>query len=202
MLEMQLRVYESTRRLDQVAQENRSDQFVVESGKLAFDERKIATEAQKALTLLEEEGSSVAFPATVDQMHDDMLQVADRLGDTKVDDITIGIEEDIIAALEEMIEALQKAQQDMEKQQQQQQQQQGGDQEQPLVDQIAELKMIKSLQLRVNKRTTRYSRLLEDDQDLVGQATTGDLVDALRKLSERQQDIFKITRDIVLGKNK
>jgi len=203
MLEMQLKVYESTRRLDQLPEENRGDVFVVESGKLAFEERKIATEAFKALTLLQEEGSSVAFPASVEAMHDDMQQAAERLGDTKIDDITIGIEEDIIAALEEMIEALQKAQQDMEKQQQQQQQQQqGGEQEQPLVDQIAELKMIKALQLRVNKRTTRYSRLLEDEEDAVGQASSNDLVEALQKLSSRQQEIFQITRDIVIGKNK
>lgn len=204
MLEMQLKVYESTRRLDQLPAENRTDAFVVEAGKLGFEERKIATEAFKALTLLQEEGSSVAFPASVEQMHEDMQQVAERLADTKVDDITIGIEEDIIASLEEMIEALQKAQQDLEdkQQQQQQQQQQGGEQEQPLVDQIAELKMIKALQLRVNKRTTRYARLLEDEEDIVGQASSADLVDALQKLSQRQQEIFQITRDIVLGKNK
>src|SRR5439155_6471291 len=115
-------------------------------GKLSSDERKIATEAQKALTLLHEEGSSIAFPATVEQMHDDMKQVADRLADAKVDDITIGVEEDIISALEELIAALQQAQRDQEeRQRQQQQQQQQQDDEQPLVDQIAELRMIKSL---------------------------------------------------------
>ena len=202
MLEMQLSVYESTRRLDQLPEDKRGEPFLVQAGKLSNDERKIAIEAQKALTLLQEEGSSVAFPATVDMMHEDMEQVAERLADTKVDDITIGIEEDIIAALEELIEALQKAQKDLEEQQQQQQQQQQQEGEQPLVDQIAELKMIKALQERVNKRTVRFSRLLDDDQDPVGQAESAELVDALRALSERQLDVFKITRDIVLGKNK
>ena len=62
--------------------------------------------------------------------------------------------------------------------------------------------MIKYLQERVNKRTGRYARLLDDDQDPVGQADGADLVDALKKLGERQQEIFRITRDIVLGKNK
>ncbi|QDU28080.1 hypothetical protein ETAA8_31730 [Anatilimnocola aggregata] len=204
MLEMQLKVYESTRRLDQVVAANRSDQFVVESGRLGFDERKIAVEARKALTLLQEEGSSIAFPATVEQMEEDMLQVSERLAETKIDDITIGLEEDIISSLEEMIAALEKAQQDAEqkKQQQQQQQQQQQEQEQPLVDKIAELKMIKSLQERVNKRTVRYSRLLEDDQDVVGQAESADLLAALKALADRQKEIFGITRDIVLEKNK
>jgi len=203
MLEMELAVYESTLRLHQLPEEKRGEPFLVQTGRLSSDQRKIAIEAQKALTLLQEEGSSVAFPATVEMMHEDMESVAERLADAKVDDITTGAEEDIIAALEELIEALQKAQKDLEEQQQQQQQQQQqGEQEQPLVDAIAELKMIKSLQERVNKRTVRYSRLLEDDQDPVGQAESADLVDALRQLSERQQEVFRITRDIVLGKNK
>ncbi|MEX2174438.1 MAG: hypothetical protein WD872_08750, partial [Pirellulaceae bacterium] len=202
MLEMELAVYESTRRLDQLPDENRGEPFLVQAGRLSNDQRKIAIEAQKALTLLQEEGSSVAFSATVEMMHEDMVAVADRLADARVDDITIGTEEDIIGALEELIEALQKAQQDQEqRQQQQQQQQQSQEQEQPLVDQIAELRMIKALQQRVNKRTVRYSRLLDDDQDPVGQAEGDDLVNALRQLSERQQEVFRITRDIVLGKN-
>lgn len=62
--------------------------------------------------------------------------------------------------------------------------------------------MIKALQERVNKRTNRYARLLEDDQDPVGLAESADLADALRSLSQRQLELFKITRDIVLGKNK
>jgi hypothetical protein len=204
MLEMQLKVYESSRRLDQVAKANRGDQFVVESGRLGFDERKIAIEARKALTLLQEEGSSIAFPATVAQMEEDMLDVSERLAETKVDEITLGLEEDIIASLEELIAALEKAQLDAEqkKQQQQQQQQQQQEQDQPLVDKIAELKMIKSLQERVNKRTVRYSRLLDDDEDPVGQAESADLLAALKALADKQKEIFGITRDIVLEKNK
>jgi hypothetical protein len=202
MLEMQLAVYESTGRLDKLPAENRGESFLVQTGRLSVDQRKIAIEAQKALTLLQEEGSSVAFPATVEVMHEDMVSVAERLADAKVDDITIGTEEDIIESLEELIAALQKAQQDLEEQQQQQQQQQQQEQEQPLVDEIAELKMIKALQERVNKRTVRYARLLDDDQDLVGQAETDDLVQAIRALGERQQEVYRITRDIVLGKNK
>jgi hypothetical protein len=202
MLQMQLAINESTRRLDQLPPERRGEPFLVQSGKLSADEKKIAVEAQKALTLLQEEGSSIAFPATVEQMHSDMEQVAQRLADAKIDDITIGVEEDIVTALEEMIAALQQAQRDQEeKQQQQQQQQQQGDDEQPLVDQIAELRMIKSLQERVNKRTQRYAKLLSDENDPIGRAEAPELADAVKKLGDRQLEIFRITRDIVLGKN-
>ena len=202
MLEMQLRVYEGTRRLDQLPAEKRGDPFVVESGKLAFSERKIAVEAQKALLLLKEEGSSVAFPATVEQLQDDLNSAAERLADAKVDETVLGYEEDAIAALEELIESLQQAQQELEKkkQREQQQQQPSQPQDEPLVDKIAELKMIKSLQERVNKRTTRFARLLHDEQDPVGQVAA-ELVDALKKLAERERELFRITRDLVLGKN-
>jgi hypothetical protein len=113
------------------------------------------------------------------------------------------IEEDIIAALEEMIEALQQAQQEMEEQKNRPQPPHPmRPQDQPLVDMIAELKLIRSLQMRVNKRTQRYARLLEDEEDPKGQATTEELVDALQKLSDREERIHQITREIVLGKNR
>ncbi len=102
-----------------------------------------------------------------------------------------------------MIEALQKAQQEMEEQQQQQQSQPGPPQDPALVDMLAELKMIRSLQQRINKRTKRYAdRLLEDPDDPVGQTEDADFRAALQKLGDREEKLQKITRDIVLGKNK
>jgi hypothetical protein len=202
MLEIQVRIYEDTSRLDKTIEAERDLKIPIPAGKLAVDERKLVVEADKALNLLLEEGSSVAFPETVTQMRDDMQQVADRLDAAKVESITQGIEQDIIAALQEMIEALQKAQKDMEKQKQQQQAQPGQPQDMPLVDAIAELKMIRALQMRVNTRTQRYARLLDNGEDPVGQATDQDLREALAKLAERQETIYRLTRDIVLGKNR
>ena len=62
--------------------------------------------------------------------------------------------------------------------------------------------MIRSLQLRVNSRTKRYARLLDDPEDPVGQAVQDDLRVAIGKLSELESRIQRITRDIVLGKNR
>ena len=61
--------------------------------------------------------------------------------------------------------------------------------------------MIKSLQERVNKRTQRYAKLLTDENDPVGKADAPELADAVKKLGDRQLEIFRITRDFVLGKN-
>ena len=206
MLEMQVKVFEGTKKLDAIPADERTREADVQAGRLGGDEAKIAVEAEKALQLLSEEGSSVAFPATVEQMTDDMRQVAERLNQGKTDTITQGIEEEIVATLEELLQALEQAQEKLEEQkkqdQQQQQPMQGGPQEQPLVDAIQELKMIKSLQLRVNRRTDRFAKLLQDENDPVGQANTKELVDALDKLGERQRQVFEIVRDIVSGKNK
>ena len=58
---------------------------------------------------------------------------------------------------------------------------------------------IRDLQLRVNDRTKRYSKLLESGAE---QAEKPELLEAIQRLSERQERIYKITRDIVVGRNK
>lgn len=205
MLEAQLKIYESTKRLDKIAAADRDRQVDIQASKLGFDESKLAVDADKALLLLVEEGSSVAFPETVQQMRDEMQSVADRLAAVQVGVITQTAEEEIIASLEDMIAALQKAQQDLEDQKQNQQQQPQtpvNPDDMPLVDQIAELKMIRGLQIRINTRTKRYARLLEDIDDPVGTATDADLRRELLKLAERQERIYRVTRDIEIGKNR
>ena len=202
MLQMQLRVYEGTQRLGKIDKSKRTRAVDIESNKLSFQEKKIVLEADRTLNLLLEEGSSVAFPEVVEQMRDDMEQVGERLAKTRVDQVTQGLEEDIIETLKELIEALQKAQQDQEnKKNQQRPPSNSQPQDQPLVDILAELKMIRSLQLRVNRRTKRYSRMLTEPDKPLAQAEDADLQNALHRLAERESKIQRITRDIVLGKN-
>ncbi len=204
MLEAQLKIYESTKRLDKIPADKHGREVEIQASKLSFEESKLAVEADKALLILVEEGSSVAFPETVQQMRDEMENVADRLATVKVGLITQTAEEEIIAALEDMIAALEQAQQDLvENRQQRQQPPQPVDpMDMPLVDKLAELKMIRALQVRVNTRTQRYARLLENGDDLVGQALDQDLRDALLQLAERQDRIYRVTHDLVIGKNR
>jgi hypothetical protein len=150
--------------------------------------------------VLHEEASAVAFPEAVTDMRDDMEQIVVRLAQSKVGSITQGVEEDVIAALEEMIAALKKAQKDMEEKKNKPpgQPQQGGEpQEPPLVDSLAEIKMIRALQMRVNKRTERYAQLSKTEQ-----TDKPELLTALKRLAERQERIHRVTRDIVVGRNK
>ncbi|HOM17931.1 MAG TPA: hypothetical protein PLQ00_11420, partial [Thermoguttaceae bacterium] len=169
------------------------------ASRLSSKELEIVLEAEKALALLKEDGTAVAFIEATTQVREDMEQVAERLAQAKVNQITQQIELDIIAALEEMIEALQRAQKERQQQQQGGQGQQGGQQQDPaLVDLIAELKMIKAMQLRVNNRTERYRRLVQGDQS----TEVPELQAALKKLAEQEQRIHKITRDIETGRNR
>ena len=72
------------------------------------------SEANKALQLLEEDGTAVAVPQVLEQARDDMKKVQGLLFKTEVGPFCQGIEEDIIAALKEIIEVLKKAQQDLQ----------------------------------------------------------------------------------------
>lgn len=197
MLQMQRAVLEGTIKLDKTPEAERTHSHEIESGRLSSREAEIDLEAEKAMNLLRDDGTAVAFPEALDLVRQDIRQVVQRLAQAKVDKITQGVEEDIIAALEEMIKALEKARKDMEQRRQQGQPQQGQPADPPLVDLLAEVKMIRALQIRVNMRTDRYSKLVVGEQ-----AQNQDLIDALQKLAEQEQRIEKITRDLSTGKNR
>jgi len=197
MLAMQLVVHTGTVGLDKTPKNEWTARHFGRARELSVDQGAIAFEAAKALTLLKEEGSSVAFPEAVEQMRDDMLSVVRLLERTEVGELTQGIQRDIIEVLEEMIEALQK---EMEKKKNEQQQQQPGEQGQPgddeLVDKLSELKMLRSLQLRVNRRTKRLGGLVKGEQ-----ATDAEVVEQLRSLARRQAQVQQAAHNLATGKN-
>ncbi|MEN6448992.1 MAG: hypothetical protein ABFC96_00745 [Thermoguttaceae bacterium] len=196
MLQMQQEVYEGTVRLDRIPAAERTHNHEIESSRMSNKESQIVVEVDKANLLLHEDGSAVAFPEAVDQMRDDMQQVVARLAQAKVGRMTQGIEEDIIAALKEMVAALKKAQKELSDKQKTGKGGGGQPSEPPLVDVLAELRMIRALQMRVNTRTVRYSKMIDGEQ-----ADNAELVDALRRLGEREQRIHRVTRDLQMGKN-
>ena len=203
MLERQIRVLDTTRRLDQVDKDDRLAEFEIEAGRLSLEEKAIAGEASRALLLLREDGSSVAFPSTVEQMQLDMEQVAARLSEAKVESITQGIIEDIVESLDGMINALVQTQQDMDSSEYQADSGQAGEPgDQPLVDSLSEIKMIRGLQQQILRRHERYAKLLDDPDDLLGETDDPDIRAALDRLSERQKQLSEITRDIAIEKNK
>ena len=65
------------------------------------------------------------------------------------------------------------------------------------MDLLAEIKMVRAMQMRVNRRTQRYSKLIEGEQ-----AEKLEVVEALGKLAERQERIFEITRDLQTSRSR
>ena len=197
MLTAQIGVYNGTVVVSKTPIEKWIDTMHARSRELSQMENEIAMDAAKALQVLREEGTSVAFPIAVEDLHDDILQVARRLEESKAFELTQAIEQDIIEALNEMVEALQKEMDKSKNDQQQQAQQQNGQKQEPgLVDLIGELKMLRTLQQRINRRTKQYGRLLEGEQ-----ATEPDLLEQLRSLSRRQARVQQSAYDLATKKN-
>lgn len=171
----------------------------LEAARLGRDQAAIGQDARRALALVRDDGSAVAVPQALEQVRDDSDQAVSRLERGDVGGTTRGILSDIVAGLEEMLAALEQAQRD---QQNRQEGRQGGGQpgqsgERPLVDAIAELKMLRSLQLRVNTRTTRFAQLLGDAAAVTERP---ELRSALDRLADRQRQIERAARDIASGK--
>jgi hypothetical protein len=198
MLESQVQVYEGTVRLAEVPQAKRDHDDEIDAARLSRQELQIVQDAEKALLLLREEGSSVAFPEVIEQTRDDMRKVAMLLAALRFDLITQGLELDIIAALEETIAALEKAIKDLQKQRTPpgQMPSAGQPSELPLVDKLAELKMIRALQMRIYKRTQSYGKMIQGEQ-----AETPELLEALEDLAKRQERVYQATADLSQGKN-
>ena len=204
MLAMQIEVYDGTvavqKGVNKTADKKPTREHKIEANRLEDKEKDIVLEASKAIEMLEAEGSAVAFPEVFQQVREDMKHVQRRLGITDTADVTQAIERDIIDTLKEMIDALKKAQQEI----QDKKNPKSGNPpppnpnaDQKLLDQIAELKMIRSLQIKLNTRTQTYGRMYPGEQ-----AKEGNIRREVIQLGDRQERIFDITNRIAKGDNK
>jgi hypothetical protein len=195
MLAMQIVINASTATLGEKEQKQWIDGDFTRSRELGQLENEVGIEASKTLTILREEGTSVSFPLAVEDMREDILTVGFRLENGNAGDLTQEIQRDIVEALQEMAAALQKEMEksDDKKDQQQQQQQspQNANGDPVLVELIAELKMLRTLQKRINRRTRQIGREIDGDQ-----AQNEDLLGQLDRLAERQERIRQTAIDI------
>jgi len=204
MYQMQIEVYEATKAIDTIVKKSESKKpekvEIQKSQGQADKESLIIEEANKAIEILKQEGSAVAFPRVFEETVIDMTRVRERLNQANVAKDTQDMEKDIIDSLKEMLDALKKAQQDL----QQSKGQPGGDgppPDQKLLDEIAELKMIRSLQVKVNERTKRQS-IKDGDTRMVEQVDDPQIKVELKDIANRQIKIEEMARDLATGKNK
>ena len=203
MLSLQIEVYEATKAIDGVVLKNngaKSNSEIQKSQEQADKELKIVGVADAALKLLESEGSAVAFARVLEEVRVDMAAIQRRLNDTYVGKDTQGIEENVIAMLKEMVQALKKAQEDI-KQQQGQPPPPPGSPPKPgdknLIELVSELKLIRSLQVQVNGRTKGSA------ESYKGEQAADPIVRAeLQQLAERQAKLQEMLTNIATGRNK
>lgn len=198
MLAKQITVYNKTVALAATPVANRTDSQRNQAADLGVIEGDLGLEANKALSLLKEDGSSVAFPEAIQQLQGDLAVCARRLREFEIGDLTQAIEKDVIESLEELIDALQK---EIEKSKQKSQQPPGGQpmgqQGDPaLVDAIAELKMLRQLQHRVNRRTKQIAARVEAEP-----VRDPDLAAQLRSLSAAQSRLREAAFNLATGRN-
>jgi hypothetical protein len=212
MLALQIVVRDGTVELDKVIQSttdkkpSRQDQQT--SLGLADKEDEIVQEAKTALRLIEADGSAVAFAEVFQQVLTDMINVAGWLRKTDTGVVTVQTENDIIETLKEMIEALKKARKDNQAKQGKPSPP-GQPPDPKLIDLIAELKMIRSMQMRVNSRTELYGKQYRGEQapapesakEVEERVKLQKVHHELKDLSGRQEKLGKITHDIATGKN-
>lgn len=196
MLQHQKVINTATVRLSGIPEEKRTRTEELEAVKLSKIEAGLASQADAALSILKEEGTAVAFPEAIMEVREDMKTVASLLAKADTGGFTQSVEIDIVKALEEMIEALQQERQNSA-QQSGSQSQDGAPQDPALIELLAELKMIRSMQIRVNSRTDRVSKLLDSKKDL-----TPEIREAIKELSNREKRIVRVTSDLATGKNK
>lgn len=200
MLAMQIEVYENTKAIhgSVVRNEDRkpSTADIQKSQQQSLKEKEIVAEAEKALKLLETEGSAVAFARVLEEVMGDMRAVEVRLDKAYVDVDTQAIEESIISMLKEMVTALKKQQQEMNANKGNPPPPGNSKPNQKLIDQLAELKLIHALQSDVNKRTIVYGKKSESEQ-----SNDPIIQSELRQLAIRQAKLQDMIQKIATEAN-
>ena len=204
MLKMQTDIYEATKAIDAdvaKAKGKKSNADIQKAQQQADAERKIVAEADKTLKLMEGEGTAVAFARVLQEVAVDMRAIDRRLGESAVGRDTQLVEENVIALLQEMVAALKKAQDDLKKQQDGQPQPgqpgQQAQQNRQLIDQLAELRLIKALQTQVNSRTKVQAARYEGEQ-----ASDPLVQRELLELGQRQEKLRDMVGKLERGENR
>jgi hypothetical protein len=199
MLQEQRSIYDETVAIYQGAAQGENRTLLLKAIRLSRREGELVREAEKSLVLLREDGTSVAFPETAEQIASDMQSITSRLAGGDVAAITQTIQLDVIAGLEDMIGAFEQARDDLAQQQGQGQASPAGGspEEASLVTQLAELRMIRTLQARIYRRTQVLGELVPP-----GEAPPEDVARELKTLADRQKQVFRATHDLQTKANR
>ena len=184
MLQQQTRIFKETLSLHlRLRDAPTPPRAVVDKAQqLANGETKLSAEAEKVLDILREEGTTVVIPDVVEDMKRDLDGLAVRLRKLDAGEYTQQVQQDVMETLRELLEVIKE---ELDRRQGGQGgggDGQEGDQDENLLPTSAELKMLKSLQVRVNKRTSTFDRMKEKDEN------------ERNRLAEKQEGVGSLTR--------
>ncbi len=163
----------------------RADRITIR--RLSQEESELATMAENALTLIEEDGSTVSFPVIVSDLHESLLQIANRIEQQDTGDATQSMQKDVEKTLEELIEALKIARQGGGGAGQG-----GGNCKPALLPCTAELKLLRQLQLRINRRTVDFEQARPQGAELeAGQQSE------IKRIAGLQKNVSGMVREII-----
>jgi len=191
MLAQQQIINTDTQTLDQKGRQNwtRADQLSLAG--LAQNENNLAEQADQALRILVEDGTTIVFPQIVEQLAEDMRQAAEQLQDQQSGSDTQQLQTAIATTLKELIEAVEKMCQNL---------QTGGGRggssgmsggNAPLLPNSAELKLLRSCQQRIKRQTEELNKQMSDS----GQ-TDKNRLEQLKRITKRQQEIAEMAGEI------
>ena len=185
MLTKQQAVNRRTIELDLIPRDQWKRREQLRAAEQGQKERGLGELADVCLGILRDDGTTTVLPQLVEYLRDDMLAVAVRLTDSKVGLRTQAAEEDIVATIEDILEAIEQNESQADLAQDQNQQDQQGQPGEPgLLPTSAELKLLARLQTRVFRRTKAFQRVGESDP---GQ---------LSRLAEKQTGVAKMASEM------
>ena len=192
MLIAETQIHEGTVSLAATPQKDWLDQYYSRCRELAQLQSELTQECAQTVNLLREDGSSVSILLAVEDIEADMGSVTGWLQESKVTELTQSVQTDILESLRQLIEATQQEMQEMKEHEQQQNQNQESREKPGLVKLMAEIRMLRTLQLQVNRRTKQVDGLM--------QSVTTEDQPALRKqlhdLAVRQQRLIGTAKEL------
>jgi hypothetical protein len=194
LLAAETQIQEGTVSLAATPQKDWLDQYYGRCRELAQQQTELASECAQTVNLLREDGTSVSILLAVEDIEADMGSVSGWLQESKVGDLTQSVQNDIIQSLKQLIGTTQKEMQEMKEQQQEGQSQERPPQKPGLVELMAEIKMLRNLQLQVNRRTKQVDGLLHSasSEDLPSlKKQVHDLAVRQRRLIETAKELAK-----------
>ena len=158
--------------------------------RISGGEAELAGEAEKALEILREEGTTVVIPDVVEDLKRDFDALAAMIARLETDEYTQQVQRDVETTLEQLIRVIQE---EMKRRSDGGEGGQGdgmeGDNEDNLLPTSAELKMLREMQTQVNRRTEFFERKVQ-----AGTQGADQLAEERGRIAEKQGAVGTLTR--------